>query len=252
MNDMGRLVAKICEFSLRLGYSPEEYLDEKLAELGGRIQLRMTPSGHLSDRQLGRFLESYLGREPTAGEQDEARLQRRSIRLSDAELSIMERQQNDRCANCGRFLEQSTQPHVDHRVPIALGGRDTLENLQLLCAQCNMGKGKIPVWQVGVPYMERRLTKRLRYCVLARASGRCQFPRCSATVATCELQPVLKMPASMGGAFVFDNLTALCSQHAESFMERRLSSNLEALQLGSLRGRPAQKRIAAIRMQQSR
>lgn len=32
-------------------------------------------------------------------------------------------------------------PHVDHIVPLARGGADSEENLQLLCRTCNLHKG---------------------------------------------------------------------------------------------------------------
>src|SRR5262249_14762923 len=146
MSDKGRLIAAISELSRELDYSAEEYLVEKIAELQGRIQLRMTPAGHLSDYQIDAFLKLYLDRQATKAEKERARTDRRSIRLSEGERSEIERRQNDRCANCGRFLDRDTQPHVDHQIPIALGGPDTFDNLQLLCGQCNMGKGSLPVW----------------------------------------------------------------------------------------------------------
>ena len=35
--------------------------------------------------------------------------------------------------------------HVDHIMPLARGGPNTLDNLQLLCARCNLAKGaKVP------------------------------------------------------------------------------------------------------------
>jgi 5-methylcytosine-specific restriction endonuclease McrA len=42
-----------------------------------------------------------------------------------------------RCAECGvdRLLE------FDHVIPLAMGGSDGERNLQLLCADCNRGKG---------------------------------------------------------------------------------------------------------------
>lgn len=40
------------------------------------------------------------------------------------------------CQNCGM-----PGTHVDHIVPRALGGDDSLNNLQLLCANCNLRKG---------------------------------------------------------------------------------------------------------------
>ena len=45
------------------------------------------------------------------------------------------------CANCG-----ATETLVlDHIIPIAKGGRSTLDNLQLLCAICNRIKGKLVI-----------------------------------------------------------------------------------------------------------
>ncbi|MXV92633.1 MAG: HNH endonuclease [Chloroflexi bacterium] len=47
----------------------------------------------------------------------------------------------ERCANCGA-VEGLT---LDHVLPIARGGRSTLDNLQLLCGECNRLKGKLRV-----------------------------------------------------------------------------------------------------------
>lgn len=40
------------------------------------------------------------------------------------------------CVKCGNEAN-----HVDHILPKAIGGEDSLENLQLLCAKCNTTKG---------------------------------------------------------------------------------------------------------------
>ena len=47
----------------------------------------------------------------------------------------------ERCANCG--LEEDLA--LDHVIPIARGGLSTLDNLQLLCAECNRIKGKLTI-----------------------------------------------------------------------------------------------------------
>ncbi|MCY4145554.1 MAG: HNH endonuclease signature motif containing protein [Chloroflexi bacterium] len=47
----------------------------------------------------------------------------------------------ERCANCGSAKSLT----LDHVLPIARGGRSTLENLQLLCGACNRIKGKLRV-----------------------------------------------------------------------------------------------------------
>ena len=45
----------------------------------------------------------------------------------------------ERCANCG--LEENLA--LDHVTPVARGGLSKLDNLQLLCAECNRVKGKL-------------------------------------------------------------------------------------------------------------
>jgi hypothetical protein len=42
-----------------------------------------------------------------------------------------------RCVACGADFELQ----FDHVIPHALGGADTVDNLQVLCAPCNQGKG---------------------------------------------------------------------------------------------------------------
>lgn len=46
------------------------------------------------------------------------------------------------CRSCGRGPGQDgAQLHVDHIVPYSLGGLTVLDNLQVLCNRCNLGKG---------------------------------------------------------------------------------------------------------------
>ncbi len=45
-----------------------------------------------------------------------------------------------RCVVCGRAASAGVELHVDHIWPVSRGGRDDLENLQTLCAPCNLGK----------------------------------------------------------------------------------------------------------------
>lgn len=44
-----------------------------------------------------------------------------------------------RCALCGATKDETTL-HVDHIVPRSRGGKNTLDNLQVLCAACNQAK----------------------------------------------------------------------------------------------------------------
>lgn len=45
------------------------------------------------------------------------------------------------CPGCGRTFDHLAYFHIDHKEPVAKGGSHNLENLQLLCAPCNIRKG---------------------------------------------------------------------------------------------------------------
>lgn len=47
-----------------------------------------------------------------------------------------------RCVACGAFAAE-VELHADHKVPWSKGGETVLDNLQSLCAQCNLGKGSL-------------------------------------------------------------------------------------------------------------
>jgi 5-methylcytosine-specific restriction endonuclease McrA len=65
-------------------------------------------------------------------------------RLSRGILERLQKLQRGKCACCGRPLGRDF--HLDHIVPLALGGRNIDANVQLLRARCNQQKGaKHPV-----------------------------------------------------------------------------------------------------------
>lgn len=46
-----------------------------------------------------------------------------------------------KCAYCGRSPEaHGIILHIDHKIPVDLGGGSEFENLQPLCSECNLGK----------------------------------------------------------------------------------------------------------------
>lgn len=47
--------------------------------------------------------------------------------------------QRGKCACCHADLAK-VKPHLDHRMPLALGGSNTDDNIQLLCQKCNNQK----------------------------------------------------------------------------------------------------------------
>lgn len=55
------------------------------------------------------------------------------------ELSNLFEKQKGLCANCRKSLK--TSYHVDHVLPLALGGSHWITNIQLLCPPCNQRKG---------------------------------------------------------------------------------------------------------------
>jgi 5-methylcytosine-specific restriction endonuclease McrA len=88
-----------------------------------------------------------------------------SATVSRAELTAMLKEQKGRCRTCGyaftradldaRDFEEEPNaeqqigdlrpPHVDHIIPLFLGGQ-AHQNLQVLCSKCNTGKGVAIAW----------------------------------------------------------------------------------------------------------
>jgi hypothetical protein len=64
----------------------------------------------------------------------------RTIPLS-VRIKVLSRD-NFRCVFCGKSpaTDIGTKLHIDHVVPFSKGGTNTLENLQTLCEDCNLGK----------------------------------------------------------------------------------------------------------------
>ena len=48
-----------------------------------------------------------------------------------------------RCRLCGAVPREDVQLHVDHVKPWSKGGDTVLENLQILCNVCNIGKSDV-------------------------------------------------------------------------------------------------------------
>lgn len=64
----------------------------------------------------------------------------RNVSLS-LRLQVLSRD-NFRCVFCGKSpaTDIGTKLHIDHIKPFSKGGKSTLENLQTLCEECNLGK----------------------------------------------------------------------------------------------------------------
>ena len=59
--------------------------------------------------------------------------------LSPALRPILLQRDGDRCLQCGAG-EPEVRIHIDHITPLAKGGTNALDNLQVLCQPCNQRK----------------------------------------------------------------------------------------------------------------
>jgi hypothetical protein len=67
---------------------------------------------------------------------DDVGVPRREVVPREVKLAVFERD-GGRCVECGSGFELQ----YDHVIPFALGGASTVENLQILCGDCNRAKG---------------------------------------------------------------------------------------------------------------
>lgn len=70
---------------------------------------------------------------------------RSSGSLTSTEVSLIFSEQKGLCANPFCRIELGDDYHLDHIMPVRLGGKTCYENIQCLCVKCNMSKsGKHP------------------------------------------------------------------------------------------------------------
>ena len=74
---------------------------------------------------------------PTKGKEDKPKRQK----LAKAQETMILKSQNYKCARCKCDISKIT-PHFDHRIPLAMGGSDTITNIQALCGTCHTEKTK--------------------------------------------------------------------------------------------------------------
>ena len=63
--------------------------------------------------------------------------------VTKEELLDLRKRQGNKCAACKCALI-GRKYHIDHVLPIVLDGPHRIDNLQLLCAPCNLKKGSMP------------------------------------------------------------------------------------------------------------
>lgn len=47
---------------------------------------------------------------------------------------------NSKCQRCGKTIDDGIKLHVDHKIPVDMGGKTVIDNLWTLCNECNLGK----------------------------------------------------------------------------------------------------------------
>lgn len=57
------------------------------------------------------------------------------------DVSEILRRQKYKCAECGVSVRSKKSRHIDHVMPLALGGTNWPSNIQILCPPCNLSKG---------------------------------------------------------------------------------------------------------------
>jgi 5-methylcytosine-specific restriction endonuclease McrA len=77
-----------------------------------------------------------LDRAHAALRREQEAADRREPLPRDLRLAVWERDRG-RCRECGSGFDLQ----YDHVIPVALGGGSSVENLQLLCGDCNRAKG---------------------------------------------------------------------------------------------------------------
>src|SRR5262249_15303495 len=153
------------------------------------------------------FLTLLRGEPPKEDIVEFVRFKARNLRLTEDQYLAVEHRQGGRCSWCGVILASKYRPNIDHIFPLAFGGDDSLENIQLLCGRCNQGKGSLIHWVMGAPWFSRRgNSDRVRYCVLGRYHSRCSDPECPHDASNSELFVDLIIPRALGGSVIFDNL----------------------------------------------
>ena len=215
--ELSQLKAVCDEFGMTL----EQALREKTEELQVRLFLKCIPNERLKESQYFSFLSQVLGRPPSEELINRVKETYRGPRMKDEEIETLDSNQNGRCKLCGSLLSTEVNPEVDHIIPVAHRGKSEMSNYQLLCEVCNNGKSKLEGGIIGAPFLDcsQKISHRLRYFVLKKSLGRCQFEDCWHTSRDHKLDVVPIIPVAQGGRNIFDNLMAICIKHKDERAE---------------------------------
>ena len=113
---------------------------QKIAEYGKNYRDKNKDA---IDKKKREYLEANPERKAAAGRSRRARKRNAEGHHVVADVIAIFEKQRGLCAYCGERLLRSgpSKYHVDHIVPLALGGSNWPSNLQCLCKTCNLSKG---------------------------------------------------------------------------------------------------------------
>lgn len=113
---------------------------KKVAPTTSLISGRTVSCGCAKNDPVIYMSEMALARNAVAGARRRARKASASGTYNSAEVAALFLKQKKRCAGCGVLLTSGY--HRDHIIPLCAGGDNSISNIQLLCALCNLKKGK--------------------------------------------------------------------------------------------------------------
>jgi len=134
------------------------------------------------------------------------RFHRRS--LDGKEKGQVLKKANHRCEICGRHFITNDFHHFDHKIPITRNGTNKVTNFQVLCSDCNLGKGNYENLIVSAPWRSDISEKRLKVAVLQRDK---YCVECGSSAKQSQLDIRRIVPIERGGRWIYDNLETICN-----------------------------------------
>lgn len=121
-------------------WEPRPVLNECLTDnTKGRIA-SLYQYGYSIEEITGWFcLSKVQTRELIIAHGVEIRRGRRRYNITEAQWEAKKAEYHHSCAYCGRRMKN---PHVEHIIPLAEGGKDDISNIVPACRRCNSSKGK--------------------------------------------------------------------------------------------------------------
>ena len=113
------------------GYGPDDVV-ALVADRERRARRRLERAHAALERERAAADRSH----PAAGRAQPATTHPRDPLPRDVRLAVWRRDRG-RCRECGSGFDLQ----YDHVIPLALGGASSVDNLQLLCGDCNRAKG---------------------------------------------------------------------------------------------------------------